>query len=111
METGIPASSKRDFKARKTNAETIKETAVTGLARSVKSEIDISWDALKVAAEPCLHLVLATSPIHMTYKLKKSPEQVIEMEVDSVAFALQKFHKVQLSEEDASETDWNFVVQ
>src|SRR5699024_12602174 len=51
---------------------------------------------------------LATSPIHMTYKLKKSPEQVIEMAVDSVAYARQRFPQVQWSAEDASRSDWNF---
>src|SRR5690625_6612339 len=47
----------------------------------------------------------------MTYKLKKSPEQVIEMAVDSVAYARQKFPQVQWSAEDASRSDWNFLVQ
>lgn len=111
MEAGFPASSKGDFNAVKTIAETIKETSVTGLARSVKSEVDISWDALKAAAEPCLHLVLATSPIHMTYKLKKSPEQVIDMAVDAVSYARQKFPQVQWSAEDASRSDWKFLAQ
>lgn len=111
MEAGFPASSKGDFNAVKTIAETIKDTSVTGLARSVKSEVDISWDALKAAAEPCLHLVLATSPIHMTYKLKKSPEQVIDMAVNSVSYARQKFPQVQWSAEDASRSDLPFLAQ
>lgn len=111
MEAGFPASSKGDFNAVKTIAETIKETSVTGLARTVKSEVDISWDALKAAAEPCLHLVLATSPIHMTYKLKKSPEQVIDMAVDAVSYARQKFPQVQWSAEDASRSDLAFLAQ
>src|SRR5690625_4821209 len=84
MEAGFPASSKGDFNAVKTIAETIKDTSVTGLARVVKSDIDTSWEALKGAAEPCLHLFIATSPIHMTYKLKMSPEQVINTSVDMV---------------------------
>lgn len=111
MEAGFPASSKGDFNAVKTISETIKETSVTGLARTVKSEVDTSWDALRAAAEPCLHLVLATSPIHMTYKLKKSPEQVIDMAVNAVSYARKKFPQVQWSAEDASRSDFAFLAQ
>src|SRR5699024_2624118 len=108
MEAGFPASSQGDFNAVKTIAETIEETSVTGLARTVKSDIDAAWEALNSAAEPRIHVFLATSPIHMEYKLKKSPEQVVEMAVDSVAYARQRFPQVQWSAEDASRSDWNF---
>ncbi|MBP2257197.1 2-isopropylmalate synthase [Virgibacillus alimentarius] len=111
MEAGFPASSQGDFNAVKTIAETIKETSVTGLARTVKSDIDTAWEALKSAAEPRLHLFLATSPIHMTYKLKKSPEQVIGTAVNMVSYAKQKFPQVQWSAEDASRSDWKFLAQ
>ncbi|WP_188454260.1 2-isopropylmalate synthase [Virgibacillus oceani] len=111
MEAGFPASSKGDFNAVKTIAETIKETSVTGLARTVKSDVDAAWDALKGASEPCLHLFLATSPIHMTYKLKKTPEEVIETAVSMVSYARKKFPQVEWSAEDASRSDWNFLAQ
>src|SRR5690625_4137267 len=81
MEAGFPASSQGDFNAVKMIAETIKDTSVTGLARTVKSDVDIAWDALKEAADQFIHLFLATSPILMTYKLNKTPEQVIETAV------------------------------
>ncbi len=71
MEVGFPASSKGDFEAVKRIAETIKETSVAALSRSVQSDIDTAWEALKYAEDPCLHLFIATSPIHMEYKLKK----------------------------------------
>lgn len=111
METGFPASSKGDFLAVKTIAETITDTSVTGLARTVKSDVDTAWEALKDAAEPCLHLFLATSPIHMTYKLKQTPEQVVETAVDTVAYARQKFPQIEWSAEDASRSDWDFLAQ
>src|SRR5699024_9501497 len=97
MEAGFPASSTGDFNAVKTIAETVKETSVTGLARTVKSDIDTAWEALKSAAEPRIHIFLATSPIHMEYKLKKTPEEVIDMAVDAVSYAKQKFPQVQWS--------------
>ncbi|WP_106495144.1 2-isopropylmalate synthase [Lentibacillus sp. Marseille-P4043] len=111
MEAGFPASSKGDFNAVKTIAETIKETSVTGLARAVKSDVDACWEALKGAEDPCLHIFLATSPIHMTYKLKKSPQQVIDTAVDMVTYAKRKFSQVEWSAEDASRSDLDFLAQ
>src|SRR5699024_5224018 len=87
LEAVFPASCQGDCNAVKNIAEKIKETSVTGLARTVKSDIDTAWEALKSAAKPRLHLFLPTSPIHMTYKLKKSPEQVIETAVNMVSYA------------------------
>lgn len=111
MEAGFPASSQGDFNAVKTIADTIKDTSVTGLARTVKSDVDTAWEALKGAAEPCLHLFLATSPIHMTYKLKQSPEQVMETAVEMVSYAKQRFSQIEWSAEDASRSDWDFLAQ
>ena len=109
MEAGFPASSQGDFNAVKEISATIKDTSVTGLARTVKSDVDIAWDALKSAAEPRLHLFIATSPIHMEYKLKKTPEQVIETAVNLVKYASKKFPQVQWSAEDASRSDLAFL--
>src|SRR5690625_3514606 len=82
MEAGFPASSNGDFNAVKEISTTIKDTSVTGLARTVKSDVDIAWEALKSAADPRIHVLLAASPIRLTYKLNKTPEQVIETAVD-----------------------------
>src|SRR5690625_1011582 len=111
MEVGFPASSKGDFNAVRAVADTIKNTSVVGLARTVKSDIDMAWEALKDAEEPSIHVFLATSPIHMTYKLKKTPEQVIETAVSAVKYAKQKFPHVQWSAEDASRSDLKFLAQ
>ncbi|MRH41819.1 2-isopropylmalate synthase [Aquibacillus halophilus] len=110
MEAGFPASSKGEFEAVKKIAETIKNVSVTGLARAIKSDIDIAWEALKSAKEPRLHIFIATSPIHMEYKLKKTPEQVIETAVEMVTYAKQKFTHVEWSAEDASRSDLDFLV-
>jgi 2-isopropylmalate synthase len=111
MEAGFPASSKGDFQAVKAIADTIKDTSVIGLARTTKSDVDIAWEALKGAESPSLHLFLATSPIHMTYKLKKTPEQVIDTAVSMVSYAKQKFSEVEWSAEDASRSDWKFLAR
>ncbi|GAB4073067.1 2-isopropylmalate synthase [Barrientosiimonas marina] len=111
MEAGFPASSKGDFEAVKAIAQTIQNTSVTGLARTRQEDIDTAWEALKYAEEPRIHLFLATSPIHMTYKLKQTPEQVMENAISMVRYARSKFPQVEWSAEDASRSDWQFLAQ
>ncbi|CAH2716219.1 2-isopropylmalate synthase [Neobacillus rhizosphaerae] len=111
MEAGFPASSQGDFEAVRTIAQTIKNSSITGLARATKTDIDIAWDALKDAAEPRLHVFLATSPIHMQYKLLKSPEEVIQTAIDMVSYARKRFPHVEWSAEDASRSDLDFLVR
>ncbi|QCJ41394.1 2-isopropylmalate synthase [Bacillus sp. S3] len=111
MEAGFPASSQGDFEAVRAIARTIKHSSVTGLARATKSDIDIAWDALKDAAEPRLHCFIATSPIHMQYKLMKTPEQVMQTAVDMVRYAKTRFPHIEWSAEDASRSDLDFLVQ
>ncbi|EKN70570.1 2-isopropylmalate synthase [Schinkia azotoformans] len=111
IEAGFPASSKGDFRAVKEIADTIRNCSVTGLSRSNMKDIDISWEALKDGAEPRLHLFIATSPIHMQYKLKMTPEQVLQTAVDSVKYAAQKFPIIQFSAEDATRSDLPFLAQ
>ncbi|MED4015655.1 MULTISPECIES: 2-isopropylmalate synthase [Sutcliffiella] len=111
MEAGFPAASKGDLEAVKLIAQTVKNSSVTGLARSNKKDIDAAWEALKYSAEPRLHIFLATSPIHMTYKLKMTPDEVIDAAVSSVKYARQYFPQVQWSAEDACRSDLNFLVK
>ncbi|WP_144460100.1 2-isopropylmalate synthase [Siminovitchia fortis] len=109
MEAGFPAASPGDLDAVRQIASTIKNSSVTGLARLVKSDIDAAWEALKVAECPRLHVFIATSPIHMTYKLKQTPEQVVETTVQAIKYAKQFFPIVQWSAEDASRSDPDFL--
>ncbi|MBU8905082.1 2-isopropylmalate synthase [Desertibacillus haloalkaliphilus] len=111
IEAGFPASSQGDFNSVKAIADTVRGSSVTGLSRSLQKEIDISWDALKGGAEPRLHVFIATSPIHMTHKLKMTPDQVVEAAVDSVKYASQRFPHVQWSAEDACRSDLDFLVR
>ncbi|WP_010631578.1 2-isopropylmalate synthase [Sporolactobacillus vineae] len=111
IEAGFPASSLDDFKAVQDIAHEIKESTVTGLARCVKSDIDACWEALKDTESPRVHVFIATSPIHMAYKLKKTPDQVIEMAVQSVKYARKFFPQIEFSAEDASRSDLDFLSQ
>ncbi|PIC64442.1 2-isopropylmalate synthase [Sporosarcina sp. P13] len=111
IEAGFPASSPGDFEAVQRIANTVKNSTVTGLARAMKSDIDISWEALRGGEQPHIHVFLATSPIHMEYKLKKSPDEVITSAVDAVKYAKQYFPLVQWSAEDAFRSEPEFLVR
>lgn len=111
IEAGFPASSKGDFQSVKQIAETVQESSVTGLSRASQYDIDTAWEALKHSAEPRLHVFLATSPVHMTHKLKQTPEQVINNAVDAVQYAAKRFPHVQFSAEDACRSDPAFLVR
>lgn len=111
MEAGFPASSQADFQSVQEIAREIRGCSVTGLARSVKSDIDAAWEALKDGASPRIHIFIATSDIHLKYKLKKTREQVIEQAVEMVKYAKSKFPIVQWSAEDACRTDLGYLAK
>lgn len=109
MEAGFPASSEGDFQAVKLIADTIKDVSVTALARTRQEDIDRAWEALKNTPHPRIHIFLATSPIHMEYKLKLTPDEVIQQSVDMVRYAKERFEQVEWSAEDATRSDWDFM--
>ncbi len=111
IEAGFPASSPGDFEAVKRIAGTVKNSIVTGLARCVQGDIDRAWEALKVAEQPHVHVFLATSPIHMEYKLKKTPDQVVEQAIEAVKYAKKFFPLVEWSAEDGFRSDREFLVR
>lgn len=111
IEAGFAAASPGDFEAlRKISMETDK-AAVCSLARSVKSDIDKAAEALKDAKNPRIHIFLATSPLHMEFKLKKTPEEVLRMVEDAVSHAASACSDIEFSCEDASRSDVDFLVQ
>jgi 2-isopropylmalate synthase len=109
MEAGFPISSPGDLEAVKAIAEIIKDCTVAGLCRSLEKDIDAGREALARAARPRLHVFLATSPIHMEYKLKMNPDQVVERTVSAVKYAKKFCSDVEFSAEDASRSDPDFV--
>ena len=111
IEAGFPAASKGDFISVREIATLIRNCSVTGLARSVMSDIDAAWEALREGEDPRLHVFLATSPIHRQYKLKQSKEEVIETAVSAVKYAAGKFPLIQWSAEDACRTELPFLAR
>ncbi|MEA2038820.1 MAG: 2-isopropylmalate synthase [Thermodesulfobacteriota bacterium] len=109
MEAGFPAASKGDFEAVKLIAGKIRNVQVTGLARTSKDDIDLAWGAIKDAAQPRIHVFLATSDIHMKHKLKMSREQVVQTALETVRYAKSFTDNVEFSAEDGSRSDRDFL--
>lgn len=111
IEAGFAIASPGDFSAVKAVAETIKDCTVASLSRAIEKDIDSAYDAVKGAVSPRIHTFLATSPIHMKYKLSMEPDAVIERIAAMVAYAKKKCANVQFSAEDATRSDKDFLVK
>ncbi|MBR0308068.1 MAG: 2-isopropylmalate synthase [Mogibacterium sp.] len=109
IEAGFAIASPGDFESVKTIAETIRECTIASLARSTVKDIDTAWDAVKNAADPRIHVFIATSPLHMEYKLRMSPEQVLEQAGAMVAHAKKYCSNIEFSAEDATRSDPEFL--
>ncbi len=109
IEAGFPVSTKGDFEAVKLVASKIKGACVCGLARAMPKDIDAAYNAVKAAAHPRIHVFLATSKIHMQYKLKKAEDEILRLAVDSVKYARKFCPDIEFSPEDASRTEKEFL--
>jgi len=111
IEAGFPVSSKGDFAAVAAVSKVIKLPVISGLARAVKKDIDAVVEATKLAKRSRIHVFLATSKIHMKYKLKKAEEEIISLAVESVSYARKFCPDVEFSPEDASRSERDFLYQ
>jgi len=109
IEAGFPAASNGDFNAVNQIAKVIKNSVVCGLARAKKSDIDRTSEALRPAAQPRIHTFIATSKIHMQYKLKMDEDQVLNAITESVSLARKYCPQVDWSPEDATRTEHSFL--
>ena len=109
MEAGFPIASPGDFESVRTIAEEIRTVTIVALARAVEKDIDRAWEALKPAARPRIHTFIATSPIHMEYKLRKTPNEVLRMATEAVRYAKRFTEDVEFSAEDATRSDPEFL--
>src|SRR5512147_1217976 len=82
IEAGFPIASDGDFEAVRAIAEEIRRPVIAGLARATNMDIERAWQAVKGAARPRIHVFLATSDIHLHYKLKISREQCLKQAVE-----------------------------
>ncbi|MBI5894780.1 MAG: 2-isopropylmalate synthase, partial [Desulfobacterales bacterium] len=111
IEAGFPAASEGDFDAVSQIAGKLQKVEVAGLARANKHDIDAAWGAIRHAAKPRIHTFLATSDIHMKYKLQMPREKVLAEIQGAVAYAKSLTGNVEFSAEDGSRSDRDFLCQ
>lgn len=109
IEAGFAVSSEGDFAAVKSIADTIKDCSVCSLSRTTHSDIVRAAEALKNAVAPRIHTFIATSPIHMEYKLQMTPEEVLEQSIGAVKIARNLVEDVEFSLEDGSRTEFDYM--
>ncbi len=109
IEAGFAASSPGDFQAVGAVASAIKNSTVACLCRTVQDDIDIAWEAVKHAVDPRLHIFIATSDIHMKYKLKMTPDDVLQLTQSMVRYAKKYCSNIEFSAEDATRTRPEFL--
>jgi len=109
LEAGFPIASEGDFEAVAAVAREFPWVQVAALARANKLDIERAAEALKNARRPRIHTFIATSDIHLKFKLKKSQQQVLDEAVAAVTLARQYCDDVEFSAEDATRTDWDYL--
>ncbi len=109
LEAGFPIASEGDFEAVDAVSREFSWVQVAALARANRLDVERAAASLKHARRPRIHTFLATSEIHLKYKLKKSQEQILDEAVAAVELARSYTDDVEFSAEDATRTDWDYL--
>lgn len=109
IEAGFAIASPGDFEAVRAVAQNLTNVRVASLCRAVEKDIDRAWEAVQYAKMPRIHTFIATSDIHMKYKLKMSEEEVLNRAVAMVRYAKKYCEDIEFSAEDASRTRVDFL--
>ncbi|MBM3254865.1 MAG: 2-isopropylmalate synthase [Candidatus Omnitrophica bacterium] len=109
IEAGFPVSSRGDFESVKSIASSIKGPVICGLARAVKKDIDAAYQSTRPSRRRRIHVFLATSKIHMQYKLKKAEDEIERLAVEAVKYARRLCADIEFSPEDASRSEREFL--
>jgi len=111
IEAGFPIASPGDLDATRAVAAQIKRARVAALARARQEDVEAALRGLEPAAKPRLHVFLATSDLHLKYKLRTTREQALDQIIEMVRFGKQRCEEVEFSAEDASRTDIDYLSQ
>jgi len=111
IEAGFPVASKGDLESVRAVAREIRGCTVAALGRARRDDIDAALDGLSGAAHPRLHTFLATSDLHLKYKLRLTREEALEAISTNVRYARERCAEVEFSAEDASRTDIDFLCE
>ncbi|MDD5544749.1 MAG: 2-isopropylmalate synthase [Acidobacteriia bacterium] len=111
IEAGFPIASDGDFEAVRKIAQEVRTPVIAGLARTHRADIDRCWEAIQSSARPRIHTFIATSDIHLQYKLRRTREQVLDQAIDAVRYARTLCQDVEFSAEDAGRSDIDYLVR
>lgn len=111
IEAGFPITSAGEVESVQAVAQAVKNATVVAFARSRAQDIDAVREALRGAEDPCLHLFLATSPIHRRHKLRMDKAKVLETVAAAIKYGKKYFSKIEFSAEDASRTELDFLCE
>ena len=111
IEAGTASASQADFNAVRSVAKEVQSSRVTSLCRTLSKDIDNTWEALRHAKYPRIHLLLPTSDALLEQRLKKSREDVLEQTAQMVRYAKKLCEDVEFSAEDATRTDPTFLAK
>ncbi|RUM67787.1 MAG: 2-isopropylmalate synthase [Sulfurospirillum sp.] len=109
IEAGFAAASPGDFEAISNIASVIENSTVCSLARALERDIKAAGESIEKAKLKRIHTFIATSPIHMEYKLKLKPDQVIKKAIEAVKYAKTFTDDVEFSCEDAGRSEMSFL--
>lgn len=111
IEAGFPVSSPGDFKSVQEISKLVKDTAVCGLTRAVKNDIEVAAEALKYAKRPRIHTGIGTSDSHIKYKFQSTRPEIIKRAREAVSYAKNFVDDVEFYAEDAGRTDNHFLAE
>ncbi len=111
IEAGFPAASPEDFESVKQIAQTCKHITVCGLCRCHEGDITSAIKALQKAKDPRIHVFIATSDLHLQYKLKISRDEAVKKAISAIRLAKSFTGNVEFSPEDATRSDKKFLVE
>jgi 2-isopropylmalate synthase len=111
IEAGFPVTSPGDLEAVKLIAKEVRTPVICVLTHAVLDAVDQTWEAIKGAERPRIHIVLSASDIHLFYQLRKSRDEILQMSCDTVARARKYCDDVEFSAMDASRTEPEYIYQ
>ena len=111
IEAGFPVTSPGDFESVEMIARELTTTSVCALSHANKEAIDRAWESIKKAKKPRIHIFLSSSDIHLSYQLKKSRDEILQLSHDMVAWGKKYCDDIEFSPMDATRTDPLFIHQ
>jgi len=111
IEAGFPISSKKEFVAVQKISKVLKKAKICSLARHNRRDVDLCLEAMKNSKNKRLHLFIATSELHMKYKLNLKKYQVLDLVEDTLKYARNKIDDIEWSCEDGTRSDPNFIIK